>query len=31
VDTSFSNGFYLGNWNSTGRFGDANTTKPIAA
>jgi uncharacterized protein (TIGR02001 family) len=24
VDTSFSNGFYLGNWNSTGRFGDAN-------
>lgn len=24
VDTSFDNGFYLGNWNSTGRFGDAN-------
>ncbi|HEY9096580.1 MAG TPA: TorF family putative porin [Hydrogenophaga sp.] len=23
VDTSFDNGFYLGNWNSTGRFGDA--------
>jgi uncharacterized protein (TIGR02001 family) len=24
VDTSFHNGFYLGNWNSTGRFGNAN-------
>jgi len=23
VDTSFENGFYLGNWNSTGKFGDA--------
>lgn len=23
VDTRFDNGFYLGNWNSTGRFGDA--------
>ncbi len=23
-DTSFENGFYLGNWNSTGRFGNAN-------
>lgn len=24
VDISFDNGLYLGNWNSTGRFGDAN-------
>lgn len=24
VDTSFDNGFYVGNWNSTGKFGDAN-------
>lgn len=24
VDTSFDNGFYLGNWNSTGQYGDAN-------
>ena len=23
VDTSFDNGFYLGNWSSTGRYGDA--------
>jgi len=24
VDVDFGNGFYVGNWNSTGRFGDAN-------
>lgn len=24
VDYAFSNGFYIGNWNSTGTFGDAN-------
>lgn len=24
VDYDFGNGFYLGNWNSTGKFGDAN-------
>ncbi|HMN92523.1 MAG TPA: TorF family putative porin [Hydrogenophaga sp.] len=24
VDYAFSNGFYVGNWNSTGKFGDAN-------
>ena len=24
VDFDFGNGFYIGNWNSTGRFGEAN-------
>lgn len=24
VDYDFGNGFYVGNWNSTGKFGDAN-------
>ena len=24
VDYAFSNGFYIGNWNSTGKFGEAN-------
>jgi len=24
VDYDFGNGFYIGNWNSTGRFGEAN-------
>lgn len=29
IDKVFDNGFYVGNWNSTGRFGDANIEMDI--